>query len=106
MFANGGQEFNAWVYPNGQIFVNTGLLDECDTEDQFAMVLGHEISHAVLGHGGEKITRGYLAQIALVLPLALLWSIVPSDGIAFITHWFLGIMPKHIGYRFMLISHP
>lgn len=35
---------------NGNIFVFTGMLNICTTDDELGMVLGHEISHCLLGH--------------------------------------------------------
>ena len=37
-------------FQNGNIFVFTGMLDICTTDDELGMVLGHEISHCLLGH--------------------------------------------------------
>lgn len=44
---------NAFVLPSGNIFVFSGLLKMCDNDDQLGIVLAHEISHAILGHGHE-----------------------------------------------------
>jgi len=40
-----------FFFQTGNIFVNTGLLKVAQNEDQLAVVLGHEIAHALLGHG-------------------------------------------------------
>jgi Zn-dependent protease with chaperone function len=37
-------------FQNGNIFVFTGMLNICTTDDELGMVLGHEISHCLLGH--------------------------------------------------------
>ena len=38
---------NAFVLPNGNIFVFTGMLEICDNDDQLAMVLSHEMGNCV-----------------------------------------------------------
>jgi len=43
-------EFNAFVLPNGSIFVYTGLLKQLDNCDELAITLGHELSHVYLRH--------------------------------------------------------
>ena len=47
---------NAFVLPNGNIFVYTGLLSITQTEAGLAAVIGHEISHALARHSAEKMT--------------------------------------------------
>lgn len=46
---------NAWVYPNGTIAVQTGLLAELKNEAQLAAILGHEISHFLNRHAYVQI---------------------------------------------------
>lgn len=43
--------FNACAYPDGTVFVHTGLLVEIDNPSQLAAILGHEIAHVVYHHG-------------------------------------------------------
>lgn len=45
---------NAFAFPNGMIFVHTGLLDIMENEAQLAAVLGHEIAHVTHEHGRER----------------------------------------------------
>lgn len=47
---------NAFVMPSGNIFVFSGLLKMVDNDDQLGMILAHEISHAILGHGLENVS--------------------------------------------------
>lgn len=42
---------NAFAYPNGVLYVHTGLLARADNEAQLAAVLGHETAHATRRHG-------------------------------------------------------
>ncbi|QHI36404.1 Beta-barrel assembly-enhancing protease [Kordia antarctica] len=45
---------NALAFPNGMIFINTGLLKLIENEAQLAAVLGHEISHVTYEHGADR----------------------------------------------------
>ena len=55
-------QVNAWCMPGGKVVVYTGLLPIAQNEAALAVVMGHEISHAVAGHGGERMSQGLLAQ--------------------------------------------
>lgn len=55
-------EVNAWCMPGGKVVVYTGLLDVTQNEAALAIVLGHEITHAVAHHGQERISQALLAQ--------------------------------------------
>ncbi|HVZ95616.1 MAG TPA: M48 family metallopeptidase [Chitinophagaceae bacterium] len=56
------KEVNAWCMPGGKVAVYTGLLPVTQNEDALAIVLGHEITHAVAHHGQERISQALLAQ--------------------------------------------
>lgn len=60
-------EFNAFCMPGGKIVVYTGLLPYAKSEDELAVVLGHEIAHAVAKHSAEKISQQQRAQIGASL---------------------------------------
>ncbi|MBT9317078.1 M48 family metallopeptidase [Leptothoe spongobia] len=63
-------ELNAFALPGGKIFVNAGAILDTDSEAELAGLLGHEISHAVLSHGFQLVTRGNLtASLTQYLPL-------------------------------------
>ncbi|MCJ1352671.1 MAG: hypothetical protein MMC33_002655 [Icmadophila ericetorum] len=66
---NAPNEMNAFVVPGGKVFVFSGLLGICETEEGLATVLGHEIAHNVAHHAAENYSR-----ISIVLPLAWLAS--------------------------------
>lgn len=53
---------NAWCMPGGKVAVYTGILPISQTDKGLAVVLGHEISHAIAGHGNERISQAMLAQ--------------------------------------------
>jgi predicted Zn-dependent protease len=56
------KEVNAWCMPGGKVVVYTGLLPITQNETALAIVLGHEITHAVAGHGRERMSQQLLAQ--------------------------------------------
>jgi predicted Zn-dependent protease len=56
------KEVNAWCMPGGKVVVYTGLLPITQNEAALAVVLGHEITHAVAGHGNERMSEEMLAQ--------------------------------------------
>ena len=56
------KEVNAWCMPGGKVVVYTGLLPITQNEAALAIVLGHEITHAVAHHGQERMSQAVLAQ--------------------------------------------
>jgi predicted Zn-dependent protease len=63
---------NAWCMPGGKVAVYTGILPYTKTDTGMAIVLGHEISHAVARHGDERMSQGLLAQLGgVALEVAL-----------------------------------
>lgn len=56
------KQVNAWCMPGGKVVVYTGLLPVTQNEAALAVVLGHEITHAVAHHGNERMSQGVLAQ--------------------------------------------
>ena len=48
---------NATAWPGGKVAVYTGILPVCETETGLAVVIGHEIAHAVARHGTERVSR-------------------------------------------------
>ncbi|MDR0402259.1 MAG: M48 family metallopeptidase [Treponema sp.] len=56
-------EVNAWCMPGGKIVVYTGILPVTEDEDGLAVVLGHEVAHALLNHGQQRSSAGMLQQI-------------------------------------------
>ncbi len=55
-------QVNAWCMPGGKVVVYTGLLPITQNEAALAIVLGHEILHAVAQHGNERMSQVALAQ--------------------------------------------
>lgn len=55
-------EVNAWCMPGGKVVVYSGLLPVTQDEPSLAIVMGHEIAHAVARHGNERMSQGLLQQ--------------------------------------------
>jgi len=53
---------NAWCMPGGKVVVYTGLLPVTQNEAALAVVLGHEITHAVARHGNERMSQQMIVQ--------------------------------------------
>ena len=63
---------NAFCMPGGKVVVYTGILKVTQNEDALAVVMGHEIAHAIAKHGNERMSQGVVAQLGLTsLDLAL-----------------------------------
>lgn len=63
---------NAFCMPGGKVVVYTGILKVTQNEDALAVVMGHEIAHALANHGNERMSQGLVAQLGLTsLDLAL-----------------------------------
>lgn len=63
---------NAWCMPGGKVVVYTGILPVTKDETGLAVVMGHEIAHAVAKHGNERMSQGLLAQLGgVALSVAL-----------------------------------
>jgi predicted Zn-dependent protease len=55
-------EVNAFCMPGGKIVVYDGLLKLVSSDDELAVVLGHEVAHAVAKHSNERMSQQLLAQ--------------------------------------------
>ncbi len=56
------KEVNAWCMPGGKVVVYTGIMPVVQNESGLAVVLGHEIAHAIAEHGNERMSQGLIAQ--------------------------------------------
>lgn len=66
------KEANAWCMPGGKVVVYTGLLPITQTETALAIVVGHEIAHAIAKHGSERMSQGLVQQLGgVALQVAL-----------------------------------
>ncbi len=73
-----GKEVNAWCMPGGKVVVYTGLLPVARNETGLAVVMGHEIAHAVARHANERVSQ----QLALQLGGSALSTAFGSSGTA------------------------
>jgi len=59
-------QVNAWAMPGGKVVVYTGILPITNDETGLAVVLGHEIAHAIAEHGNERMSQQILQQVGAV----------------------------------------
>lgn len=63
----GSRQVNAFCMPGGKIAFFTGILDGLKLDDdEVAMVMGHEIAHALLEHGRERVGKARAAQVVTI----------------------------------------
>jgi len=58
-------DVNAWCMPGGRVVVYTGILPVAKTETGLAVVMGHEIAHAVANHGNERMSQDMLVKYGM-----------------------------------------
>lgn len=56
------KEVNAFCMPGGKVVFYTGILPICKDEAGIAVVMGHEVAHAIASHGAERMSQGLLSQ--------------------------------------------
>lgn len=56
------KEPNAWCMPGGKVCFYTGILPICKGDAGIAVVMGHEVAHAIAEHGRERLSRAMIAQ--------------------------------------------
>ncbi|MBL0225732.1 MAG: M48 family metallopeptidase [Geobacteraceae bacterium] len=57
------KQVNAWCMPGGKVVVYSGILPVARGDAGLAVVMGHEIAHAIAEHGNERMSQGLLAQM-------------------------------------------
>ncbi len=75
---------NAWCMPGGKVVVYTGILPVCQDENGLAVVMGHEIAHAVARHGNERMSQALLVQMG-----GMALSVAIDEKPAETRQWFL-----------------
>ena len=73
-------QVNAWCMPGGKIVVYEGLLPVTQDESSLAIVMGHEIAHAVARHSAERLSNAYKEQYGAAALSALLSGAGVSSG--------------------------
>jgi len=71
---------NAWALPGGKAAVYTGLLPITQSETGLAVVMGHEVAHALARHGGERMTQATFMNAGLDLVAALAGDTEAGSG--------------------------
>ncbi len=56
-------DVNAWAMPGGKVVVYTGILPVTKDENGLAVVMGHEVAHAVAKHGNERMSQELMTQM-------------------------------------------
>jgi Zn-dependent protease with chaperone function len=80
---------NAFIFPNGQLFITTGLLSTINTEEELIAVLANEISHFVLDHHISNVTKAIQRQ-----KNAEFWASI-ATGVAAAVDIYSGIKGKY-----------
>lgn len=60
------EAINAWAMPGGKIVVYTGILPVTQSETGLAMVMGHELAHALADHGAQRMSAAQIQQYGAV----------------------------------------
>ena len=74
------KQVNAWCMPGGKIVVYEGLLPVTQDEASLAIVMGHEIAHAVARHSAERLSNAYKEQYGAAALSALLQGAGVGSG--------------------------
>jgi len=90
------ESVNAFVLPNGKIFVFSGLFQVCDTEDELAAVIGHEIGHAIARHAAERLSVSKVGYLFLTLTRGLVGDTITGNLTTMLSTSLLGLKYSRI----------
>jgi predicted Zn-dependent protease len=84
---------NAWAMPGGKIVFYTGILDFMkNNEDEIAVVMGHEVAHAMLNHAQQRMSQAMVQQFGVsVLSAFLGGSDLITSGLSVLTNVFIAL---------------
>ena len=69
----GSKQINAWCMPGGKIAFYTGILDQLQlNDDEVAMIMGHEMAHALREHSRERLAKSRATSMGLSVASQLL----------------------------------
>ena len=69
----GSRQINAWCMPGGKIAFYTGILDQLKlNDDEVAMIMGHEMAHALREHARERLAKTQATGMGLSIASQLL----------------------------------
>ena len=85
------KQVNAFCMPGGKIIVYEGILPVTKDEASLAIVLGHEIAHAVAKHSAERISNAYKQQIGLNVIGSVAQGVGVNSGIVQLSTAVLGV---------------
>ncbi|MED6287008.1 metalloendopeptidase [Characodon lateralis] len=80
-------QINAFVLPNGKVFVFTGMLGAVADVDQLMIVLGHEMAHAILDHSAEQASLSHVVDLLSLILVTAIWALCPGDSLALLGGW-------------------
>jgi len=109
---------NAWCMPGGKVAFYTGIMPVCKDETGVAVVMGHEVAHAIARHGNERMSHSIIQQYGGVA-LSVMLSEKPAETQAIFAQAYglgtqLGVMlpfsrkheseADHLGLIFMAMA--
>lgn len=69
---------NAWCLPGGKVAIYSGILEVAQDEEGLAVVMAHEIAHAIAQHGAERMLQEQLTQVGLLAVSSALGGLDPA----------------------------
>jgi predicted Zn-dependent protease len=70
-------EVNAFSLPGGPLYLNMGMIELAENEDELAAVIAHEMGHVAARHATERMTTLELSQMAMYVTLAAIGGVSP-----------------------------